>query len=82
MERMFPGRQRRALKNKLSREYRADAARVDAALSGGATEPAALDKLKEVAGMLRQARAPHCRRLLLCRTTFPAWTQHGRRDAT
>ncbi len=55
MERMFPGRQRRALRNKLAREYRADGPRVDAALSGGGAEPsAALDKLKEVAGMLRQ----------------------------
>ena len=56
MERMFPGRPRKALKNKLQREYRADRARVDAALAGG-DDTSSVDKLKEVAGMLRQVRA-------------------------
>ena len=34
MEKMFPGRQRKALKFKLRREYRDNQERVDAALSG------------------------------------------------
>ena len=34
MEKMFPGRQRKALKLKLRREYKDNAERVDAALSG------------------------------------------------
>ena len=57
MERMFPGRPRKALKNKLRREYRADRGRVDAALAGGDDASTAVGKLKEVAGMLRQVRA-------------------------
>ena len=39
------------------REYRADGTRVDAALSGGPDPGAALDKLKEVVGMLKQVCA-------------------------
>ncbi len=54
IERMFPGRQRKALKNKLQREYRADFARVDSALSGGGA--ASQESLKEVVALLKQVR--------------------------
>jgi hypothetical protein len=56
IERMFPGRQRKALKKKLQREYRLNFARVDAALSGtGGT--AAVDSYKGVADLLQQVRS-------------------------
>ena len=58
LERMFPGRQRKALKHKLRREYKADHARLDAALSGGGQ--ASLDSYKEVVALLQQVRSNLC----------------------
>ncbi len=51
---MFPGRERKALKHKLRREYKADHARLDAALRGGGV--ASLDSYKEVVALLKQVR--------------------------
>lgn len=51
---MFPGRERKALKHKLRREYKADHARLDAALGGGGA--ASLDSYKEVVALLQQVR--------------------------
>lgn len=57
IERMLPGRKRRALKNKLQREYRNDFKRVDAALSGRGIA-SSVDSYKEVVTLLQQVRAP------------------------
>ena len=56
MERLFPGRARRSLKNKYIKESRKDGARVDAALRGGGD---AAEKYHMVMQML-QARAAAC----------------------
>ncbi|CAL8462570.1 g2103 [Coccomyxa elongata] len=57
LERMFPGRERKALKHKLRREYKADHARLDAALRGGGA--ASLDSYKEVVALLKQHTEDH-----------------------
>ncbi|BDA46437.1 probable transcription factor TFIIIB component B'' at C-terminar half [Coccomyxa sp. Obi] len=58
LERMFPGRERKALKHKLNREDRADHARVTAALHRG-KGAASLDSYKEVVALLKQHTEDH-----------------------
>lgn len=54
MEKMFPGRQRKALKFKLRREYKERPERVDAALSG---KDCGASSYQEVVDALHKVRA-------------------------
>ena len=56
MERVFPGRARRALKNKFNRECRADGARVDQALKDAASGGGALESYQGIIALLSVRR--------------------------
>lgn len=50
LERIFPGRPRRALKNKFRAEQRRDAERMDAALAG---TPSSIEQYRQIISILR-----------------------------
>ncbi|KAK9838344.1 hypothetical protein WJX81_005983 [Elliptochloris bilobata] len=52
LERIFPGRPRRALKNKFRAEQRRDAARMDVALAG---TPSSIEQYRQIIRILREA---------------------------
>lgn len=57
LERIFPGRPRRALKNKFRAEQRRDAGRMDAALAG---TPSSIEQYRQIISILRARPAAAC----------------------
>lgn len=68
MEKMFPGRQRKALKFKLRREYKDNPERIDAALSGKGCDASSY---QEVVKALHKVR----RQSLSCAVQCMAWVR-------